>query len=217
MPIDAQDLRVDYRADVLLETDAPTSDPFPLFTRWFEAAKRSDDPEPNAVVVATVNERGYPAARTVLLKEVTDRGFVFYTNYTSRKGRELAAHPHAAMVFNWLHLQRSVRVEGRVKRLDPTASTEYFQSRPKKSQIGAWTSPQSEVIPNREFLEEREERIREQYKDAEVLPRPDHWGGYLLVPTLIEFWQGRSSRLHDRLVYTRDDEGEAWTRERLAP
>ncbi|WP_116126211.1 pyridoxamine 5'-phosphate oxidase [Lewinella sp. IMCC34183] len=217
MAIDAQDLRVDYQADVLLEKDAPDA-PFPLFDQWFKEAKDSDDPEPNAVVVATVNADGHPAARTVLLKEVTDRGFIFYTNYDSRKGHEIDAHPHVAMVFNWLELQRSVRIEGRVEKLDEAASTEYFQSRPKKSQIGAWTSPQSDEIPDREFLDNRKEEIEQRFADTEALPKPAHWGGYVVIPHLIEFWQGRSSRLHDRLAYTRTDaDGTEWTRVRLAP
>ncbi|MBB4078928.1 pyridoxamine 5'-phosphate oxidase [Lewinella aquimaris] len=214
MPIDASDLRVDYQADVLLEKDAP-ADPFPLFDRWFKEAKDSKDPEPNAMVVATVNAAGHPAARTVLLKEVSDRGFTFYTNYDSRKGHEITAHPHVAVVFNWLELQRSVRVEGRVEKVDPDTSTEYFQSRPKKSQIGAWTSPQSDVIPDREFLERRREEVEERFRDDEVLPRPENWGGFVVIPEMIEFWQGRSSRLHDRLVYTRNEN--EWNRDRLAP
>ncbi|CAH1001207.1 Pyridoxine/pyridoxamine 5'-phosphate oxidase [Neolewinella maritima] len=218
MPIDAQDLRVDYQADQLLEQDAPATDPFPLFNQWFEAAKDSDDPEPNAMVVATINAQGHPAARTVLLKEVSDRGFIFYTNYDSRKGHEISAHPHVAVVFNWLQLQRSVRIEGRVEKLSEEASTEYFQSRPKKSQIGAWTSPQSDVIPSRELLEARQEEMEQRFADQEKLPKPDHWGGFVVIPTLIEFWQGRSSRLHDRLAYSRTEEtSPSWTRERLAP
>ena len=217
MAIDAKDLRVDYQADVLLEKDAPAN-PFALFDRWFKEAQDSDCPEPNAMIVATITEEGYPAARTVLVKEVSERGFIFYTNYDSRKGREIDAHPHVALVFNWLELQRSVRIEGRVERIDEEKSTEYFQSRPKKSQIGAWTSPQSEVIPDREFLDRRKEEIEEQYRDTEVLPKPDDWGGYLVVPHMIEFWQGRSSRLHDRLAYEREHEGGSdWERKRLAP
>ena len=215
MATNAKDLRVDYQADVLLEKDAPAS-PFTLFDRWFEEAKDSDDPEPNAMIVATVNADGHPAARTVLLKEVTDRGFIFYTNYDSRKGQEIDAHPHVAVVFNWLELQRSVRIEGRVEKVDEAHSTEYFQSRPKKSQIGAWTSPQSQVIPDREFLDQRKEDLEKKYRDSEVLPKPDNWGGYIVVPEMIEFWQGRSSRLHDRLVYHPAD-NDNWKRERLAP
>ena len=217
MSVDAKDLRVDYRADTLLESDAPADDPYPLFDRWFAEAKGGDDPEPNAVVVATIGAAGHPAARTVLLKEVIEGGFVFYTNYSSRKGQELTDHPHAAMVFNWLQLQRSVRIEGRVEKIPAEHSTEYFQSRPKKSQIGAWTSPQSDVIPDRRFLDDRQEAVERRHANDDALPRPDHWGGYTVIPTLIEFWQGRSSRLHDRLVYTRPAGGGPWTRERLAP
>ncbi len=215
MAIDAKDLRVDYQADELLEKDAPEG-PFPLFDRWFEEAKDSDDPEPNAMIVATINADGHPAARTVLLKEVTEKGFIFYSNYDSRKGHEIDAHPHAALVFNWLELQRSVRIEGRVEKVDPATSSEYFQSRPKKSQIGAWTSPQSDVIPDRDFLEQRKADLERKYADSEVLPKPEEWGGYIVIPRMIEFWQGRSSRLHDRLVYHRQ-ENDNWKRERLAP
>ncbi|PPK87421.1 pyridoxamine 5'-phosphate oxidase [Neolewinella xylanilytica] len=215
MAIDAKDLRVDYQADELLEKDAPDQ-PFPLFDRWFEEAKDSDDPEPNAMIVATVNAEGHPAARTVLLKEVNESGFVFYTNYDSRKGHEIDAHPHVAVVFNWLELQRSVRIEGRVEKVDEQTSTEYFQSRPKKSQIGAWTSPQSDVIPDRDYLDRRKEDLEKKYQDSEVLPKPDNWGGYVVIPEMIEFWQGRSSRLHDRLVYRREA-NQNWKRERLAP
>ena len=214
MAIDASDLRVDYQADELLETNT-AENPFEQFDRWFQEAKDSDCPEPNAMIVATINAEGYPAARVVLLKQVTNEGFVFYTNYHSRKGRELADHPHAAVVFNWLELERSVRIEGSVERTDPETSTDYFHSRPKKSQIGAWASPQSEVIPDRAFLERRKTELEEKYADAEELPRPPHWGGYIVKPTLIEFWQGRSSRLHDRLAYSLIDGN--WKRVRLAP
>lgn len=215
MSIDAGNLRVDYQADELLEANADAN-PFAQFDQWFEAAKESDCPEPNAMIVATINAAGHPAARVVLLKQVTEEGFIFYTNYDSRKGRELADHPHAALVFNWLELERSVRIEGSVERIDERKSTEYFQSRPKKSQIGAWTSPQSEIIPDRDFLERRKEELEARFADQEELPRPEHWGGFIVKPTLIEFWQGRSSRLHDRLVYTRAT-GDDWELVRLAP
>ena len=215
MAIDAGNLRVDYQADELLESNADEN-PFVQFDRWFEAAKDSECPEPNAMIVATVTAEGHPAARVVLLKQVVDEGFVFYTNYDSRKGRELTAHPHAAAVFNWLELERQVRIEGEVVKAPAEMSTEYFHSRPKKSQIGAWTSPQSDVIPDRDFLEDRKAQLEEQYADTAELPRPEHWGGFIIQPTLIEFWQGRSSRLHDRLAYRRQDDG-SWKRVRLAP
>jgi len=215
MAIDAGDLRVDYQADELLESNAPAN-PFDLFDRWFKAAQNSDCPEPNAMIVATVTASGTPAARVVLLKQVTDEGFVFYTNYNSRKGRELSDTPNAAVVFNWLELQRQVRIEGTVERAPAAMSTDYFHSRPKKSQIGAWVSPQSEVIPDRSFLEQRQREVEAEYESTDELPRPEHWGGFIVKPSLIEFWQGRSSRLHDRLAYTPEEGGE-WTRVRLAP
>ncbi|MFT7120825.1 MAG: pyridoxamine 5'-phosphate oxidase [Neolewinella sp.] len=215
MAIDAGDLRVDYQADELIESKAPAN-PYELFDRWFTAAKGSGGPEPNAMVVATVTEQGTPAARVVLVKQVTAEGFIFYTNYESRKGQELDERPNAAAVFNWLEMQRQVRIEGTVERVAPEVSSAYFQSRPKKSQIGAWVSPQSQEIPDRDFLESRQQEVEAKYTDVDELPRPDHWGGFIIKPTLIEFWQGRSSRLHDRLAYKPDDNGN-WKRVRLAP
>ncbi|PHI19425.1 pyridoxamine 5'-phosphate oxidase [Lewinellaceae bacterium SD302] len=214
MSIDTGDLRVDYQLGELVEGQA-SDNPFEQFEQWFKTAKDSDCPEPNAMIVATVQADGRPAARVVLLKEVTEKGFIFYTNYNSRKGQELDENPVAALVFNWLELQRQVRIEGRVERVSPEKSTAYYQSRPKGSQLGAWASPQSQVIESREVLEKNKAALEAEFADQDNLPRPDHWGGYLVKPDLIEFWQGRSSRLHDRLCYRLID-GE-WTRERLAP
>lgn len=214
MAIDAGDLRVDYQVDELVEHKAP-ADPFTLFTEWFKAARASSNPEPNAMILATTTPDGGPAARVVLLKQATAEGFVFYSNYQSRKGQELAHNPRAAAVFNWLELQRQVRIEGTVERVADSTSTAYFHSRPKKSQIGAWVSPQSQEISGRDFLEDRQKAIEAEYAEAEELPRPPHWGGYRIKPVLIEFWQGRSSRLHDRLAYRKTEDG--WQRVRLAP
>ncbi|TXF88745.1 pyridoxamine 5'-phosphate oxidase [Neolewinella aurantiaca] len=213
--MDATNLREDYQAGELLESEA-SHDPFELFHEWFKTAQESKIPEPNAMVLATITDQNTPAARVVLLKQMNDEGFVFFTNYNSRKGHELAERPQAAAVFNWLKLQRQVRIEGRVEKVEEQVSIDYFESRPRKSQIGAWVSNQSEVIPGREVLEAAQQKIEDKYADEEKLPRPEHWGGYVIVPSLIEFWQGRRSRLHDRLVYDRNEDG-TWTRVRLAP
>lgn len=214
MAIDTGDLRVDYQLDELLETNA-ADNPFTQFERWFKEAKNSSTPEPNAMIVATVQPDGRPAARVVLLKEMNQEGFVFYTNYDSRKGQELSENPQAALVFNWLEVQRQVRIEGRVERIEPATSTAYFQSRPKGSQIGAWASPQSQVIPDRTVLEDKKAALEKEYANADELPRPANWGGFVVKPQLVEFWQGRSSRLHDRLQYERTENG--WQMVRLAP
>ncbi|MFT6483523.1 MAG: pyridoxamine 5'-phosphate oxidase [Neolewinella sp.] len=215
LAIDAGNLREDYKVGKLIESEAP-NDPFELFHTWFKAAQDSDCPEPNAMVLATVTDQNTPAARVVLLKQMNDQGFIFFSNYDSRKGQELAAHPNAAAVFNWLKLQRQVRIEGSVEKVDDQVSVDYFKSRPRKSQIGAWVSNQSEVISGREVLEAEQKSIEAKYADDEKLPRPEHWGGYVIVPSLIEFWQGRRSRLHDRLLYQKDENG-TWQRVRLAP
>jgi pyridoxamine 5'-phosphate oxidase len=206
------DLRKDY-TQAGLEQGDPS--PFKQFELWFNQALAADLLEPNAMTLATVTSEGRPDARIVLLKGFDTRGFVFYTNYRSQKGQELAANPHAALVFLWGDLERQVRVVGRVEKATDLEADTYFDSRPLGSRLGAWASTQSEVIPSREVLETRMAALEAEYQGREI-PRPDHWGGFRVVPTEMEFWQGRPSRLHDRLRYRLQDNG-AWVIDRLAP
>lgn len=215
MQVNLEEFREDYRRDQLLRAQA-ADHPLDQFSAWLQAAIDEDLPEPNAMVLATATPDGRPSARAVLLKGVNPEGFIFYTNFASRKGQELQDNPHAALVFNWLPLHRQVRIEGLVSRLSDEASTAYFQSRPKGSQIGAWASPQSRVITDRKILEERAQQIARNYEQHKQLPRPDFWGGYQLRPYRFEFWQGRSDRLHDRILYTPTSDG-SWEKKRLAP
>jgi pyridoxamine 5'-phosphate oxidase len=208
------DLREDYRLKSLDFTDV-TTHPFPQFETWFQEAVTAQILEPNAMILATV-ANGKPSARVVLLKGLTTKGFVFFTNYTSRKGVELSENPNAALCFNWLDLQRQVRIEGVVEKISAAESDAYFNSRPFSSRIGAWASPQSQIIPNRSILEKNVVELTQKYGNTEGVPRPEHWGGYILLPTLIEFWQGRSSRLHDRIRYDKTEKGD-WDMVRLAP
>ncbi len=215
MLLDIEDLREDYRRGEFDLTNADP-DPFLQFKTWFEEALAADLPEPNAMTLATSTPDGHPSARIVLLKGFDEDGFIFYSNYESSKGEQLAANPRAALVFVWLEIHRQVRVEGMVEKLPADQSAAYFRSRPRGSQIGAWASPQSRIIESREIIEEKVRELEEKYAGAEALPLPDYWGGYRVKPHRIEFWQGRSSRLHDRILYRRE-EGLEWTRERLAP
>jgi len=215
MLLDIQNLRQDYNSGNLDITTAHP-DPIQQFESWFKDALQANEQEPNAMTLATATPDGKPSARIVLLKGLDPGGFVFYTNYTSRKATELDANAHAALVFLWMGLHRQVRVEGVVEKLLPEASTQYFQSRPKGSQIGAWASPQSQVISDRGMLEANVAALEKEYAEAEQLPRPDYWGGYLLKPNCMEFWQGRTSRLHDRLQYLLQSDG-SWKIQILAP
>lgn len=205
-------LRQDYKGESLNEADV-ASDPFTQFQRWFDEALRAELPMANAMTLATVGADGTPSARIVLLKGIDHNGFVFYTNYMSRKGRELAGNPRAALVFHWTDLEREVRIDGSVEKVSAAESDEYFASRPLGSRHAAIASPQSEVVASRAVLEARFDAAAADHGDA--APRPAHWGGYRVLPTSIEFWQGRPSRLHDRLLYTR--QGDRWAIARLAP
>jgi pyridoxamine 5'-phosphate oxidase len=206
-------LRHNYSLQQLSERDV---DPSPLrqFQYWFDQVLSAQLPEPNAMTLATVTKAGAPSARMVLLKGVDDHGFVFYTNYESRKGEELAENPQAVLVFWWAQLERQVRVEGSVEKVTSEEADHYFQSRPRASQLGAWTSEQSQVIPNREILEQQFRELEEKYQNQPI-PRPPHWGGYRVIPQQVEFWQGRPNRLHDRLRYRLDQN--QWVIERLSP
>lgn len=213
MPSTISDLRKEYTLNGLDAGDV-SPNPIAQFTRWFDAALSAGVPEPNAMHLTTVTAEGRPDGRIVLLKGVSEAGFVFYTNYESRKGRDLIERPVAALTFFYPELERQIRIEGRVETVSADESDAYFNSRPRGSQIGAWVSQQSSVIASREVLEARQHDLEVQFADQSV-PRPPHWGGFRVTPDALEFWQGRPSRLHDRIRY-RLDEG-SWVIERLSP
>jgi pyridoxamine 5'-phosphate oxidase len=208
------EIRKEYSKTTLDQTDV-NKNPVDQFQKWFDEALKSKALEPNAMTLSTITETGKPSARIVLLKGVEKNSFLFYTNYQSQKGKELDANPACALTFFWPELERQVRIEGVCIRLDEATSENYFKSRPRESQVGAWASPQSTLIKNRELLETRVKELEKRFERKETLPKPKQWGGYAVAPLEIEFWQGRPSRLHDRIVYYKTDD--AWTIHRLAP
>lgn len=210
---DLSALREEYAGMPLLEVTIDMN-PYVQFGKWFDQAVAADMPEPNAMTLATINRKGRPSARVVLLKEFDHNGFIFYTNYQSNKGMELFNQPYAALVFFWPGLQRQVRIEGVVKQISDAESDKYFHSRPTESQLGAIVSPQSKVIPSRKYLEERYALIRKEYT-YKAIKRPGNWGGFRVIAERIEFWQGQPSRLHDRILY--EAHGLGWQIKRLAP
>lgn len=208
------DIRTDYKQASLSEAETGV-DPVGFFRKWFAEAQHAQVAEVNAMTLATVDESHHPHARIVLLKGVEHGGFCFYTNYQSAKGQQIDHNPHAALVFFWAELERQVRIEGCLEKLSAEESDLYFHSRPRQSQIGAWASPQSRVIPDRAVLTDNEHRYTERFGEGGI-DRPGHWGGYVLKPSRIEFWQGRPSRLHDRICFEADADG-SWHKFRLAP
>lgn len=208
-------MRRNYKTIPLSKKDI-LSNPFNQFHKWFDETIESQAIyEPNAMALTTVSESGQPSTRVVLLKKFDENGFVFYTNYESRKGKEIQKNSKVSLLFYWGELARQVRIEGNAVVISETSSTEYFQSRPKGSQIGAWVSPQSKVVPSRQPLELKQEELEKEFADKDILPRPEHWGGYIVQPHTFEFWQGRSNRLHDRFRYQQVRNN--WVIDRLAP
>ena len=207
-------IRKNYAMESLTEASV-AKDPINQFKVWIEETLSAEANEPTAMVLSTVNKSGRPSARVVLLKDVTTDGFMFFTNYESRKGHDLQENPFASLTFFWPELERQVRVEGQIEKVPAEVSDAYFHSRPIGSQIGAWASPQSRQIESREELEKADAAYTSKFADQPVIPRPEHWGGFILIPDQVEFWQGRPNRLHDRIVYERQENN--WHLKRLAP
>ena len=213
--IDLSDVGKQFAKGVLQKKDV-LKNPFSQFEKWYEEATKHEHREANIVTLATANLTGRPSARTVLLKAFSENGFVFYTNYESQKGKELLENPQAALLFYWYDLERQIRIEGKVEKVSKAVSDAYFRKRPIGSQIGAAASPQSSVIASRKVLEDKVSALKELHEGKTAIERPEHWGGFRLIPDRFEFWQGRVSRLHDRIVFCLNDEGK-WNIERLAP
>lgn len=209
------DIRRDYKLKSLNEADTDIN-PYVQFGKWWDEAVNSQIDEVNAITLATASKEGIPAARIVLLKGYDEQGFVFFTNYNSAKGKEIEENPNVALLFFWKELERQIRINGSIEKIDGKQSDDYFQSRPVGSRIGAWASPQSTIIENRGIIENNVLKYQEQFSSMEI-SRPQHWGGYVVKPTKIEFWQGRSNRLHDRIEYAWQSETLDWKRVRLAP
>jgi pyridoxamine 5'-phosphate oxidase len=212
-PLNIADIRMDYMLAALDEETAG-NDPIAFFSKWFKEAESARITEINAMTLATADAQNRPHARIVLLKGLDDRGFVFFTNYDSAKGRHIAENPNVSLLFFWKELERQVRIDGRIEKVPAEESDIYFHSRPEGSRLGAWASPQSREIPHRNILELNYAKYEAEFSGISI-PRPEHWGGYIVIPDRIEFWQGRSSRMHDRILFKR--EGAAWNRSRLAP
>lgn len=208
--------RKDYDKSVL-KRSMMANNPFKQFENWFKAAVESPIMEANAMILASVAKNGQPSSRVVLLKGFSEKGFVFYTNYESKKGKDLAQNPKISVLFFWDILERQIRIEGTAEKLPFADSEAYFHSRPKGSQIGAWASPQSQKITDRNILDDKKAALESEYKNADKLPCPEHWGGYLVRPQYFEFWQGRSNRLHDRIIYELNSENNIWEMGRIAP
>lgn len=211
--MDLSELRKEYK-NASLAPENMCEHPIAQFDLWFKEAQNADILEPNAMSLATAHENALPSIRTVLLKYFDENGFVFYTNYQSRKAKEIAKNPNAALLFTWLPLQRQIRIEGKVEKVSALESMKYFQKRPRESQIGAWVSQQSEIISSRQLLLNQFEKMKTRFQNGEI-PLPDSWGGYRIIPHQIEFWQGRESRLHDRVLYTKV--AQQWKMTLLAP